>query len=327
MRKFLSILALALAAHSMCAASLFGDRVVAKGKGFEIKSSEIEETFIAYKANRVASGQQVPGTQSEVQKIEAEILDSLIASRLLLARATEADRTNGVAIARKFIEEKKAASPSEAAFNRQLIVSGLTPVKFEKEVTDQAIVKAVVDRELRSKQTVTDEQVTKFFNENKERLQEPEKWKVAHIYMANRDKLTRAQLSEEASNAKKKRMAEVHVRAKAGVDFAKLVKDYSEHTLTKDLGGETVFMRGQMPPEFEAAAASMKPGQVSDVLASGIGWHIIKLIERIPPQIPEISAAKEKIKDVLLQSATQKAMPDFVAQLRKEAGVEILAEK
>src|SRR5690242_19415458 len=100
------------------------DHVVAKGKGFEIKSSQVEETFILFKANRAAIGQPVPESPDDIKKTEAEILDSLIASKLLLMRATDADRTNGMVQAEQFIKEKKASLPSEAAYRRQLIVSG-----------------------------------------------------------------------------------------------------------------------------------------------------------------------------------------------------------
>src|SRR5688572_25568982 len=153
------------------AAQVFGatlfDRVVAKGKGIEVKASEVDETFIAYKSTRAAGGQPVPQTAEETKAIEAKILDSLIAQRLLLARAaggqpvpqtaeetkaieakildsliaqrlllaraTEADRATGAVEAAKFIEEKKKQAPSEGAFRRQLIVSGMTMEQFEKE--------------------------------------------------------------------------------------------------------------------------------------------------------------------------------------------------
>ena len=316
------LVALALAAQAF-GAQLFGDRVVAKGKGFEIKSSQVEETFILFKANRVAIGQPTPQTTEDIKKAEREILDSLISSKLILLKATEADRTNGIAQAEKFIKDKKAAATSENAYRRQLIISGVTPETFEKEVVDQAIIKAVVDRELRAKQVVTDEDIEKFYKENPKMFEEPEKWKVAHIYLGNRDRTTKVELSEKERAERKRKLADLLVHARAGVDFAKLVKENSEHTLTKETGGEQVFVKGQMPPEFEAAALSMKPGQISDVVATGIGWHIIKFIERIPPKQLELAGAKERIKDMLLHRATQAAVPEFVKKLRDEAQVEV----
>lgn len=314
-----------IAATQAFSATLF-DRVVAKGKGLEIKASEVDDTFIAFKASRAANGQPVPQTPDDTKKIENEILDSLIAQKLLLARATEADRTNGIAEATRFVEEKKKQAPSEAAFRRQLIVSGMTVEQFEKEIRDQGIIKSVIERELRSKQNISDADVEKFYQDNLKSFEEPEKWKIAHIYMSNRNPTSRAEISEKEKTAKKAKLDEVLLRARANVDFGKLARESSEHNLTRDAGGEQIIVRGQMPPEFEAAALSMKPGQISDVVTTGLGWHIIKYIEHIPAKTNDLASAKEKIKETLLQQATQKALPDFVKQLRKEAGVEIVAE-
>jgi parvulin-like peptidyl-prolyl isomerase len=320
--RFSLLIAFALAVQSF-GAPLFEDRVVAKGKGFEIKSSQVEETFILYKANRAAIGQPTPNNPDAIKKAELEILDSLIASKLILGKATEADRTNGVAQAERFIADKKAAAQTEAAYKRQLIISGVTAELFEREVLDQAIIKSVVDREVRSKQMVTDEDIEKFYKENPKMFEEPEKWKVAHIYLANRDRTTKQEISDKEKVEKKKQLADILLRARAGVDFAKLAKEHSEHSLTKDKGGEQSFTRNQMPPEFEAAALSMKPGQISDVVTTGLGWHIIKFIEHIPAKPVELADAKERIKDMLLQRATQAAIPDFVKRLREEAQVEV----
>jgi peptidyl-prolyl cis-trans isomerase C len=322
MRRLLSLLLACAFATATFGATLF-DRVVAKGKGFEIKASQVEETYILFKANRAAIGQSVGNSPEEIKKAEAEILDSLIASKVILLRATEADRTNGMAEATKFIKDKKAAATSEAAYRRQLIISGVTPEAFEKEVVDQAIIKAIVDRELRPKQVVTDADIEKFYKENPKMFEEPEKWKVAHIFMGIRDRGSREEITAAERAEKQAKMKELLVRARGGMDFAKLAKENSEHGLTKEKGGEQTFVRGQMPPEFEAAAISMKPGQISDIVATGLGWHIIKFIEYVPPKMADLGSAKERIKNYLLQQATQKALGEWVSQLRKEANVEV----
>lgn len=322
MRLFLSLLIACAFARGGLSAPLF-DRVVAKGKGFEIKASQVEETYILFKASRVANGLPVGQSPDDIKKAETEILDSLIASKLILLRATEADRTNAVVEAEKFIKDKKAAATSESAYRRQLIISGVTPENFEKEVLDQAIIKSIVDRELRAKQTVTDEQIEKFYKDNPKMFEEPEKWKVAHIFMGVRDRATRAEISEAERAEKRAKMKEILVRARGGIDFAKLAKENSEHELTRDRGGEQTFVRGQMPPEFEAAALTMKPGQISEVVTSGLGWHIIKFIEAIPPKQADLASSKERIKEILLHEATQKALAEWVKQLRKEADVQV----
>jgi parvulin-like peptidyl-prolyl isomerase len=323
MRYLLSLLTLCALALPAFGEPLF-DRVVAKGKGFEIKSSQIEETYILFKANRVAAGQPVPLTPEEIKKTEAEILDSIIASKVILARATDADRSNAVSEAEAFIKDRKSSAGSDAAYRRQLIISGVKPENFEKEVFDQAVIKVIIDRELRPKQIVTDDDIEKYYKENPKQFEEPEKWKVAHIFMGIRDRGTREEISDAEKAEKKAKLKDLLVRARAGVDFAKLARENSEHTLTKDNGGEQTFTRGQMPPEFEAAALSMKPGQISDIVTTGLGWHIIKFIEYIPPKIADLASSKEKIKNYLVNQATQRALADWVKELRKEADVQVM---
>src|SRR5258705_2663996 len=150
MRKSLSLL-IAFAVVAQAHGATWFDHVVAKGKGFEINASQVDDTFILFKANRAAVGQTVPRSPEDIKKAEAEILDTLIASKLILGRANEADRTNGLAEAARFIQDKKAAAVSEGAYRRQLVASGVTPEVFENEVRDQAIIKSVIDREIRSK--------------------------------------------------------------------------------------------------------------------------------------------------------------------------------
>ena len=96
-------------------------------------------------------------------------------------------------------------------------------------------------------------------------------------------------MTEEQKAAKRKEMEGLLKRARAGEDFAKLAKEYSEDPGSKDKGGEYTFPRGQMVPEFEAAAFSLNTNQVSDIVTTRFGYHIIKLSEKIPAQKVEFA--------------------------------------
>jgi parvulin-like peptidyl-prolyl isomerase len=116
-------------------------------------------------------------------------------------------------------------------------------------------------------------------------------------------------------------------RARDGEDFAKLAKENSEDPGSKDKGGEYTFPRGQMVPEFEAAAFSLKTNQVSDIVTTQFGYHIIKLSEKIPAKKVEFEKVSTEITDYLKQQQTQKQLPDYISKLKKESGLEILDEK
>jgi len=116
-------------------------------------------------------------------------------------------------------------------------------------------------------------------------------------------------------------------RAKSGEDFAKLARQYSEDPGSKDNGGEYTFPRGQMMPEFEAAAFSLNTNQVSDVVTTPYGYHIIKLYEKIPAKKIDFDKAESDIKDYLTQQQIQKQFPQYSQKLRKDADVQILDDK
>ena len=123
--------------------------------------------------------------------------------------------------------------------------------------------------------------------------------RASHILLITRDTATQTDLSEDKKAAKHKQMEDLLKRARDGEDFAKLAKEYSEDPGSKDKGGEYKFARGQMVPEFEAAAFSLKTNQVSDIVNSSYGYHIIKLSEKIPAQKVEFAEAAADLKEGL----------------------------
>jgi parvulin-like peptidyl-prolyl isomerase len=308
---------------------LFGDTIVAKGKGFEIKQSQVDEMYLSFKGHRAAMGQDIPDEARP--KIEAEIIDKLIATRLFLMRATEQDKANAKVIAQNFIADQRKQVPSEESFRRQLLAVGTTPEEFSKQINEQAIVKAVIDREIKPTKKVSDADAHKYYAENPTLFQEPEQVRVSHILISTRDNLTGKELTPELKLERKRLAQQILGRAKAGEDFSKLVHDFSQDPGSKGRGGEYTFPRAKddprraMVPEFEAAAFSMKPNQISDLVETSYGYHIIKMLEKIPAKKTDFSKVEAQIKDGLLRQEVEKALPDFVEKMKREAGVQILA--
>jgi peptidyl-prolyl cis-trans isomerase C len=315
--------AAAAAKPAMKAGDLFGTKVIAKGKGVEVTRGQLDDEVIRIKAQAAAHNQNIPPEQMPV--MERQILEQLIQVQLLKSQATEADKAAGKALAEKRFEDAKTKLGSEEALNRQLKLMGTTREEVLVKWTDSAIAESVLKREL--KVNVTDADARKYYDDNPARFEEPEMVRASHILLMTTDPKTNSDLSDEQKAAKRKTMEGLLKRARAGEDFAKLAMEYSEDPGSKDKGGEYKFPRGQMVPEFEAAAFSLGTNQVSDIITTRFGYHIIKLNEKIPAKKVEYGKAATDIKDGLTQQALQKQFPDFVAKLKKEAGVEIIDEK
>jgi parvulin-like peptidyl-prolyl isomerase len=302
------------------AASLFDDEVVAKAKGVTVKRGQLDEAFIAVKANFAAQNRQL--TPDDARILERQVLERLVQLQILLQKATDADRKEAAEAVNKKVDEAKKRAPSEDAFRRQLVASGMDEPTLRKRLADDATAEAVLKREL--KINVTDADLKKYYDEHPTQFEQPEMVRAAHVLIATKDLATNEDLNEEKKKEKLKVAEDVLKKAKDGGDFAALVKQYSDDPGSKERGGEYTFPRGQMVPPFEAAAFALKTNELSGIVTTPFGYHIIKCYEKVPAKTVEFDKVKEDLKQYLTATEVQKLLPDYTKKTRAEANVEIL---
>lgn len=302
---------------------LFGDDTIAKGTGLEVKRSQLDAAMISIRSNAAARNQAI--TPDQAVMYERQILERLIQIQLLNNKATEADKAKGKEMATKQYDAILKRSVTEEALARQLKSVGMTMEELKSKMAEEAIAQAVADREL--KVSVTDEEAKKYYDENPAKFEQPEMVRASHILMSTLDPNTRQPLPEDKKAAKRKQIEELLKRARAGEDFAKLAKENTEDPGSRDSGGEYKFPRGQMVPEFEAAAFSLNTNQVSDVITTQFGYHIIKLSEKIPAQKVELAKVADELKEGLKRQKLEKLLPDYIEKMEKDANVEIVDPK
>jgi len=351
---------------SRAAQPLFDDPVLARGKGFEVRESRLEEAFIQHKANLASRGKSIPEAQRAYR--EAQLLDRLIVTQILLNRANDADKARAKEMADKFAEETKKLTPNEDSFFRQLKAMGLSAEAYRKLVSEQSLAEAVMERELKSTLSISDAQVQQFYDtgtdalvkimqeeldrlvkepkstpsqvaavkeqvdllrkSNLEKLQAEETVKVAHIFVPTRNRETGDPDSDAEVKRKRKTLETALARAKAGEDFAKLIQEFSQDPNIAETKGEyTIARSDSFTPEFKAAAFSLTNGQISEIVSTPLGMHIIKQIERTPAHKLEFAKVAKDIKEHLLQQSYQQGMPAYFARIKKEAAVEVLDPK
>jgi peptidyl-prolyl cis-trans isomerase D len=181
--------------------------------------------------------------------------------------------------------------------------------KAEYRIGEQRKIKYILlDREqARLKVSVPPSDIQRYYNDNIQQYQTPEQVKASHILLKTEGK-------DEA--AVRQKAEEVLKEVKSGGDFAALARKYSEDDGSKANGGDLdYFTRGRMVPEFEKVAFTLEPGQVSDLVKSQFGFHIIKVIDKRPGATKPLDEVRSQIQDQLaLQLADQK-ITDQAAQL------------
>jgi foldase protein PrsA len=305
--------------------ALFGDPVVVKGKGFEIKQSDLDQILTGVKARATASGQPFP------QEYTVAILNQLITIQSLLQKATPADRVAGKLEADQQYTNMLKQFPTPEAFELQLKSAGMSLADLRAKAEQEATAKVTLKRELNI--SATDDEVKAFYTKHAAEFEMPETAHARHILLMTVDPTTRAPLGTNAVVEKKKQIEDLLKQARAGGDFAALASKYSEDPGSKANGGELPeFPRGQMVPEFEAAAFALTNNQVSDVVTTMYGFHIIKLIDKTAPKkyalndtLPQINkTVAEVCKNEVEGQKIKELAPDYVKKLRVEQDVEIV---
>jgi peptidyl-prolyl cis-trans isomerase C len=298
------------------------DALVAKGKGFEVKTSELTDLFVQYCARAAAQGQPVPEEQREL--LRSNLLQHLILGKILVQKATDEDRAKTKELIEKAISESRAKAGSEDAFNLQIQATGMSLDQIRSNAFKEQLPSNVLIRETSGDVKISDADAKKYYDDNPDQFEQPEQVHVSHILLLTQDPVTKAPLPPDKKKEKLDLIKQIRDRALKGEDFGKLAKQYSEDPGSKDIGGEYTFGRGKMVPEFEAAAFSLQTNQISDVVETQYGYHIIKLLEKLPAAKVEFAKIEPRIKEMLTQRAVEKAAPAYLDKIRSDAEVTIL---
>jgi peptidyl-prolyl cis-trans isomerase C len=166
---------------------------------------------------------------------------------------------------------------------------------------------------------VTDVQSREFYDRNPDRFKQDESVRASHILF---------RVDEKADEAtKKKALAKARAvlkQARGGADFSALAKKHSQDSSAQQGGDLNYFVRGQMVAPFDKAAFSLKPGEVSDIVTTQFGYHIIKVTDHKAATTVSFDQANDRIKQYLTEQHKQEQAQAFIEGLKKKAKIEVL---
>jgi foldase protein PrsA len=204
--------------------------------------------------------------------------------------------------------KKETFGGDEQMYRRELKRLGLTDEDAHEQIRD-VIIQEKLFKEVTKDVKVTDEDVEKYYRENKAQFTQPASREVRRILV----KKSRAKVDE------------VYARVKAGGNFAALAKKYSEDEGTKIQGGKFAAVKGQNVPEFDKVAFALKTGDVSTPVKTQLGWEIIKAVGPVKPEkVTQLEDVKDQIRQQLLQQKQSEAMRKWVEQLQKKYEDEVV---
>jgi peptidyl-prolyl cis-trans isomerase C len=316
-------------ARAAAASAPTDDPPVATGKGFVVTRSQLDDAFVSYNTSVAANGGSIPEDQRS--EIRSNLLDHLIITKILNQMATADDKATIKKMVDDNIAEARKSAPSPEIFDAQIKASGMTLEQVRQRAFEEQLSRHVLERAATNGINITDDQAKKFYDDNPDKFEVPEEVHVSHILISTLqppDPLNPSARPQPLPPDKKKAQEQLARQVKAladkGSDWGKLVKQYSDDPGSKDKGGEYTFPRNRMVPEFEAAAFSLKTNQISDIVETQYGYHIIKLLEKFPAKKESFADSKDKIKTYLADREGDKAIPAFLAKIKAQYAVAIV---
>lgn len=260
------------------------------------------------------------GDQLELMKqLRREAMDEVIKQQLLIQAAGE----NGVEVTEAEVDEELAAirEPfnNDDEFRRRLQSESYTEDSFREHLRGMIAAKRYLDGIRMQTAVVSDEEVEQFYNDNPQRLTLPEQVRVRHILRSWRP--TGKPDDRKALYDEAQKLLE---RARGGEDFAELATANSNDSTRVDGGDVGFFRRGKMVPAFERAAFALKPGEISDIVETPYGLHIIKLEERQESRLLTLDEVREDLRRHLQEERMEKAVEQENQRLREKAEIKIL---
>ncbi|WP_319478266.1 peptidylprolyl isomerase [Marispirochaeta aestuarii] len=276
-------------------------------------NAQIENLRKSYRAQR---GSDIPA--QELDKLKKQVVQAMITKNVLLQNFRELGFSVDPDRVDREIQNVKNNYGSDAEFEKSMADQGYDMERLRKEIT-QSLQVFMVQQHVVEDVEVTDEEMRRAYNSNVDQIAQPETVRARHILVSLEEGAT-----EEDKAAAREKIEAIQDELAAGADFAELAKEKSEGPSSKNGGDLGYFSADKMVPSFSDAAFALQPGEVSGIVETRFGYHIIKLEDRKDAWLPSFEEVKEHLRPQLEQQKAQMVFQEYVQQLQGKAEIEIL---
>jgi peptidyl-prolyl cis-trans isomerase C len=290
---------------------------IAEVNGKVLTYKEFERQMDMFK-QQVLRGQPGDLPEAMMEKLKERVLNQMIAEELL----SQESARQSIRLENGFVDNElksiKKRFANDEEYQQFLKRIRLTEEQLKDLIAHQAIMRRLVDKEVGSHITITKEDAKKYYQANMDKFHQPERVRAQHILIK-----TESGDSEQKKAAARKKIEEIKKKVLAGEDFGKLAKQYSEGPSNVRGGDLGYFTRGRMVKPFEDVAFKLAPNEVSDVVETEFGYHLIKVLDHQPEKSFPFEEVEPRIMAQLRTEMIQEKVQPYVEKLREKAKIQI----
>jgi peptidyl-prolyl cis-trans isomerase C len=301
------------------------EEMVAVVNGNGITKVEFDRNWPAY-LRRLGIPLNHADKSGKVNEFKQGLLELLVDQELLFQEAKKEGKMAGEEQVKEVIAKERAdfagalqAGQAQGTFEDALAQNGMTIELYTDYVRRRLTVQNLVVGQYGDKVTVSEKDIDDFYSGNPDKFTTEETIRARHILFK-----VGPDAGEEEKKEVRKKAEDVLEKARGGEDFAELAKVHSEGPSGPKGGDLGFFGRGKMVPPFEEAVFALKPGEVSGIVETRFGYHIIMLEERSEGSTVSRAEAADQIREFLNAQKVNEAVFARLEVLRKEAKVENL---
>lgn len=259
---------------------------------------------------------QVPGEEMMPQ-VRGEVLDRMIEEELLY----QDSQAKAIAVPEARINEELASIkerfPSEKEYQEALAGIDMSEADLALKITRGVAIEELIQTHVVQGIDVSEEESRAFYDQNAGLFEKPEQVQARHILIKAEEGA-----SEDQKNEARRKIDDVRQKVVAGGDFAALAKEYSEGPSNVRGGDLGYFSRGQMVKPFEDVAFALEPGEVSEVVETQFGYHIIEVTDRQPASVVAYETVSTQITERLKQEKSRQQIRQYIDTLREKADIQ-----
>jgi len=298
------------AVSPVAAASLKG--AVARVNGIDIDAGELR------RAEKVLlRGQTVPADKQA--DLDKQAVEQLISAELLYQAAAKLEIKDLDKQLDAKLAQGKARFKDEQEFKKAIKDLDMDEKDLREYTRRDLLISNFIETKFVSKTVVTEAEARAFYDKNPDKFKQDETVKASHILIG-----VDAKASADDRKKAREKADKLHKELAGGADFATLAKGNSTCPSSQQGGDLGFFGKGQMVPAFEKAAFALKPGEISAVVETQFGYHIIKVAEKKPASTIAFKDVKTKIEEYLKGQKVNEAIQKYLTDARKSAKIEIL---